>query len=444
MTGIQRLRELAGGIDPRSVWSVTCEEYNNAHGLDIEHKGGQLRDLLADIADQIDREQEALVRETEDVAGRDGDALAWVEEHGGLGAVKKMAAITLDVYQRLVDGNAGLEMLETDADTIDAMMAEIDEAIVKRGKERTTALALLDESVPRVTYERHIIKRQRQIDESHAALRRRNEELKRFENANATLLQRGAEMKRRLMPEGMEWPRYESGEFVKFGDELEHYEQGHRFRVDVVEFMGNGWRACYENDGVRDVYRPGERVKRPAPKVLDADGVEIRMGDRVWSTHLDEPHEWIVIDPHEDRDDSQTVLVSIGDRTGRARPEDLTHRAPVLAADGKPLREGEHVYHVETGAELVVKELPKPGEYQAVVVFAPPASHLTSFDPDQLTHERPDSWERWREEWQWPPVKYCKLILGVEYDHDTQLQESLDAQGEDLVRRARALAGSDR
>ena len=64
----------------------------------------------------------------------------------------------------------------------------------------------------------------------------------------------------------------------------------------------------------------------------------------------------------------------------------------VPAADGRPLREGEHVWHVETGAELVVKGLPKPGEYQAVVVFAlptSPASHLTSFDPDQLTHQRP-------------------------------------------------------
>ena len=28
--------------------------------------------------------------------------------------------------------------------------------------------------------------------------------------------------------------------------------------------------------------RPGERVKRPAPKVLDADGVEIKVGDTVW------------------------------------------------------------------------------------------------------------------------------------------------------------------
>ena len=166
-----------------------------------------------------------------------------------------------------------------------------------------------------------------------------------------------------------------------------------------------------------------DRKGRFAPKVLDADGVEIRVGDRVWSTQLDEPHEWIVIDPHEDRDDSQTVLVSIGDRTGHARPENLTHRAPVLAADGRPLRKGEHVYHVETGAELVVKELPKPGEYQAVVVFAlptSPASHLTSFDPDRLTHERPDSWERLEED-----ARSCTCVM-----------EAID-----LVRRAKKLAG---
>lgn len=93
----------------------------------------------------------------------------------------------------------------------------------------------------------------------------------------------------------------------------------------------------------------------------------------------------------------------------------------VIAADGLPLREGEHVYHVETGAELVVKELPKPGAYQAVVVFAPPASHLMMyFDPDRLTHERPDSWERLEEE-----ARSCTCVM-----------EAID-----LVRRARALAG---
>lgn len=77
--------------------------------------------------------------------------------------------------------------------------------------------------------------------------------------------------------------------------------------------------------------------------------------------------------------------------SGRWPWEGAVETDPVLAADGLPLREGEHVYHVETGAELVVKELPKPGAYQAVVVFAPPAGHLTSFDPDRLTHQRPAS-----------------------------------------------------
>lgn len=122
---------------------------------------------------------------------------------------------------------------------------------------------------------------------------------------------------------------------------------------------------------------------------------------------------------------------------GRVRHDIVTHRAPVLAADGRPLHEGEHVYHVETGAELVVKELPKPGEYQAVVVFAPPASHLTSFDPDQLTHERPDSWERLEEDAGKNPFDYCKDV-----GHRLDTCENSEAyKARDLVRRAKKLAG---
>lgn len=173
---------------------------------------------------------ERVWEEMRERAAEDREAVAWVREHGGLGAVKKMAAITLDVYQRLVDGNAGLEMLETDADTVDAMMAEIVEAIISRGKERTRALELLDESVPRVTYERHIIKRQRQIDESHAALRRRNERIAELEHERGELYEMARrlnaqtdEMEARLMPEGMEWlldvwPKWSNGEYCKFGD----------------------------------------------------------------------------------------------------------------------------------------------------------------------------------------------------------------------------------
>ena len=213
-----------------------------------------------------------------------------------------------------------------------------------------------------------------------------------------------AEMVKRLMPEGMEWPRFEDGEPVRLG---EHWEEDgfdeSVTRIDSIEFADDGVR--FENEYNEVFYRYGERVKRPAPKVLDADGVEIRVGDTVYLL----PGEWCDVFPclgyhggeelevfslHADH-----VVGGIGCRDTRRpkgacypRPSQLTHRAPVLAADGEPLREGEHVYHVETGAELVVKKLPKPGEYQAVIVFAlptSPASHLTSFDPDQLTHQRP-------------------------------------------------------
>lgn len=79
MTGIERLRELASGINPRSVWSVTSDEYDNAHGLDVEHKGGQLRDFLAAIADQIERESDV-----ETVRSDAMEAWRWVCRHGGL------------------------------------------------------------------------------------------------------------------------------------------------------------------------------------------------------------------------------------------------------------------------------------------------------------------------------------------------------------------------
>ena len=192
------------------------------------------------------------------------------------------------------------------------------------------------------------------------------------------------EVMRRLMPEGYEWPRFEDGARVKFGDVVsDGDETGRVYYVtfDAVNpvIIGFTDETPDQDPGtwLEVSVSDGERVKRPA-KVLDADGEEIRVGDTVY--HVKDGSEMTVYGI-----EGEWLVVSVG---GRVRHDIVTHHAPVLAADGRPLREGEHVYHVETGAELVVKELPKPGEYQAIVVFAPPTSHLTSFDPDQLTHER--------------------------------------------------------
>lgn len=61
---------------------------------------------------------------------------------------------------------------------------------------------------------------------------------------------------------------------------------------------------------------------------------------------------------------------------------------PVLADDGEPLEVGQTVWNVNNGMEFTVSRLPNPGEYQAVEVRYRNGSS-TSFDPDQLTHQRP-------------------------------------------------------
>ena len=48
-----------------------------------------------------------------------------------------------------------------------------------------------------------------------------------------------AEMRPHLMPEGMEWPRYESGEPVRIGGTVAD-ELGHAHEVTSVEIFDNG------------------------------------------------------------------------------------------------------------------------------------------------------------------------------------------------------------
>ena len=86
----------------------------------------------------------------------------------------------------------------------------------------------------------------------------------------------------RALPEGMEWPRFEDGEPVRIGDELEF--EGKTMLVCDATFYADSWALwcdCEDMSGrLHGSY--GERVERPAPKVLDADGVPIKAGDVVY------------------------------------------------------------------------------------------------------------------------------------------------------------------
>ena len=150
------------------------------------------------------------------------------------------------------------------------------------------------------------------------------------------------EVKSRLMPEGMEWPRTDDGKPVEIGDELIDDEDVHGWRlVDSIIFTndGDGYLVVLENcRGATDSYSPGERVKRPA----------------------------------------------------------------VLDADGRPLREGETAYDIEDAKghphTVASTELDGLGHVKTTCEEPTPAS--VSIHPSRLTHERPvvDTWERLEED----------------------------------------------
>ena len=103
-------------------------------------------------------------------------------------------------------------------------------------------------------------------------------------DCNAVIFERIADRieSERQLPEGVEWPRFEDGELVGFGDEVEF--EGETWKVTGVGFESPGFDIglrCGLNIGAMSGSY-GELVKRPTPKVLDADGAPINVGDTVW------------------------------------------------------------------------------------------------------------------------------------------------------------------
>ena len=185
-------------------------------------------------------------------------------------------------------------------------------------------------------------------------------------NADALL----DKLEKRLMPEDMEWPKVD-GKPVDFKTAY-----GPSLGVlEAVSIYNTGACQVMSHDGIVKSAKDIHIVK---PKVLDADGAEIRKGDVLYR-----------------KSDGRMVKVAevyektFIDAEGYVRPGDgFTHRAPVLAADGKPIREGETVWHVGNGVEFTVIGLPNPGEYQSVKLRLDGGAS-TGLDPDLLTHQRP-------------------------------------------------------
>lgn len=73
------------------------------------------------------------------------------------------------------------------------------------------------------------------------------------------------EVEKRLMPEGMEWPRFEDGEPVRIGDEIALKEK--TATVDSVQIHGASTFSLWYDGGLANVtHFDGARVRRPEPE----------------------------------------------------------------------------------------------------------------------------------------------------------------------------------
>ena len=209
-------------------------------------------------------------------------------------------------------------------------------------------------------------------------------------------------MRPRLMPEDMEWPRYESGEPVRFGDVVSDVE------VRSVVFRDGGilLSDCTSVPGWGTWHSYKEPIKRPA--ILAADGEPLEVGQTVWT--LDNPiFECGVIG----FGNGMVKLKCGPDHLLQREPSNLTHQRPVLDADGVPIREGDTVWCVATDEQLldmnvsIVRGLNRGRELTVTDVTQRGGEPWARFEQTgfliktcYLTHAKPeqDSWERIEED----------------------------------------------
>lgn len=261
-------------------------------------------------------------------------------------------------------------------------------------------------------------------------IRERNEEIK-------ALKERIADMEPRLMPDGCEWPRYDTGEPVPLGGEVKvtvHDEDGDFDRTFAIRSIK------YEEDGVllegtkneMVVISHGERVRRPAVSAADGDGCcepgtyrcqeaaftcdscghtvfvdkcmvdEIRYlrakGIRTLNCccgHGEKVEPFIIVN-----EGDECRMLNMGYER-RVNKHGVTYFTPksacppkALAADGEPLRVGQTVWEVVTGDGYVVERIysgtTEPDFPGHTVACRRPDDIVTHmFKPSQLTHQRP-------------------------------------------------------
>ena len=226
------------------------------------------------------------------------------------------------------------------------------------------------------------------------------------------------------------WPRFEdTGDPVMVGDA--YIDGSGDCNIVVAVRIDSECADLVGSDGFLSGFKPGECVERPAPKALDADGVEIKVGDRIYSI---------------ENGNSYTVRSINGSGTIEFKgfndkgwsPKYFTHMQPAIDADGVLIKVGDTVWHHSGFAHGVVMSI-DAGSLMGTVRYVNEGVEFRDAAKD-LTHTRPDSWEQLEEDAGEDPFRYCKTV-GKRLDTFDNAEVFKSA---DIIRRAKKLAGVER
>lgn len=287
-TGIDQLRSL-----PRYVYSTI--ETANGRVIDKRFAVTVTEDEAIAIADQIEREHAeelaAAKRDLADEAREAVERLRMVSHDDILRSANPEHEIVDELCKAV-----GVERDRTYTGILDTISNRIAELIERGGKpdadlcdvcERTVSLEWVNERGGLDVVQERINSFARMLnsvdsivcgDEQHCFGERVD-----LGEADELFGAIYGELDKRLMPPGMAWPRWDDGKQVS------HYDTLEDATAICLALDGSCYSLHYDMpDGERVCLFDGsERVKRPEPEVLGADGLPIRDGETV---HLDDEH----------------------------------------------------------------------------------------------------------------------------------------------------------
>ena len=191
-------------------------------------------------------------------------------------------------------------------------------------------------------------------------------------------------------------------------------------------------------------------------KIFDAEGVPIEVGDTVYCDDDPEPFKVVLLDdPAVSFNDQKCVYLTLTKNPNnillyKMESSRLSHKRPILDADGVPINVGDVVYSVpvnvndviyfalEKGKAYTVERIEaNGGNYLVDIAEAKDRWPVYSVSPENLTHERPDSWEKLEEDANLGCRDYCEKHRLEECDYNVRMH--MLARAKALVRSGKGL-----